>query len=613
MAFGVPWGTSFYSGGGASSLVPSRYHVAIGGRPYRLDTSDGPGWARDDIPVQRAQADTNDNPSEATLSTEGLWRRTVQSWHLGSGQEFYDRAESSPFRFDTSTGIDPWTRYRLGLLHDTARTLTTTEDGLYLAVAAGRLYVTDGQVVRFTTDGATWTAVTGNPMETALSITTDGSTVYVAYGPSGVYAIDAAGTAMASFATGTASAVGYAKGRLLVLETSGSSPRVFNVTATGAVTDGTLLLTVPDLVVPPGQWTAEGGSSLYLIGAVGDKTRIWRTAVKDDGTELDLPVVAGVLPDGQLARSIVAYQNTVVTVGTDDRVFVLTISDGDGNLTTVGNFEVEGPCYAFEPQDRYVWYGGQADATLGRIDLASDVTDEAGNFTPARAADLAADQPGDVRSVATFGGVRVFTVEGQGVYVEDTDPVASGSMAQGFIGFGIGDLKNALYADVRHLPLAPGDSVTVEVAKDGGPYAVAGISAEPGAVSKSVSLGQLLAETVSIRLTLAGNPTVTMVTVRAVPAPKVGERLRLRLQLFHKGEDLGGQPFVLDVPGELAFLRRLRESKTAVTVQLGSESVTAVLDAVTRFTPHSEARATNGSWTGFWNGTADLDFKIVTM
>lgn len=611
MGFGVPWGTPFYSGGGTSTLVPGSYPVAIAGRPFLLDTKEAPGgWQAGDIPVQRGQTDTSADPSEATLSTEDLWRRTRQSWHEGAGQEWADRPESSPFRYHTSTDVDPWTRYELSLLNDTTRTLTSGGSEPNLAVAGGRVYVTDGQVVQYTTDGTTWTAITGNPAQTARSIASDGANVYVAYGTSGVYTVASGGAAMTSYATGTALAVGYAKGRLLVAEGATAATRVYNVTATGVITDGNLLLTLTGLTIPAGQWTAESGPALYFIGTIGDQTRIWRTAVKPDGTALDAPVIAGNLPDGQLARSVLGYLNEIVLVGTDDHVWLFT-PDGNGNLTRHGRVEAEGPVYAFEPQDRYVWYGGHADATLGRLDLHTNVAeDNSSDFIPASASDLTAELSGAVRSVATLGERRLFTVSGRGVYLEGTSPVASGTLDLGAIGFGIGDLKNVLYADVRYEPLTSTDSVLVEASGDDGPWETAGLLSVVNSVSGTVGLGQLLAERVSLRLTLTGDPVVTAVTLRASPAPSIGERIRLWLRLFAVMEDLGGNTVTTNPKAQREWLRSLRDTQEAVTVQIGDEDFVGIVERLVQWTPESRALNANNSWD-YWNGVQVVDIKRV--
>lgn len=615
MSWGSSWGTPFHGGGGTSSLVPTRRHVAIAGMGFMLDTSDGPGWALEDIPVQRAQADTEADPSEATLNTEGLWRRTRQSWHLGAGQQYADRPESSPYRYDTSSGVDPWTRYRLSPLPATDLSLSSAT-AKHLVVAGTRAFVTDGSAVRVTSDGITWIAITGTPGDVALSIATDGSAVYVAYGAGGVYVIAPGATAATSFATGTASAVAYVKGRLLVVESATADPRVYNVTAAGAITAGNLLLTVPGASFDTGQWASGGPNALYVVAVVGDQTRIWRTAVKQDGTALDVPVIAGELPDGQLGRAIQGYLGSVVTVGATDtgtgegKVWVLDYADANGSLVVRGSVDTDLTPYAFEPQDRFIWYGGSS-GTLNRMDLATNVAEDTSAFIPAHAEDISAGVSGHVHSVVTFGGKRMFTVLGQGVFYESADLVSSGTLETGIIGFGIGDLKNALFADVRHLPLEAGDSVMVEVAEDEGNYVVAGLSTTVGSVSSVANLGQRLAETIRLRVTLSGGATLTMLTVRAVPAPGVGEKLRLRIQMFFRQKDLRGQDFYTNVPAVLDYLRSLRAGRTNVLVQLGSQNIRGIVDRLVRFTPHSEARGDTGDWLGYWNGTLDVDVTRV--
>lgn len=618
MGFGEPFGSPFYSGGGASVLVPSQFDAAIAGQPFMLDpTVDNAGWWTGDIPVQRAQADTQGDPSEATLNSEALWRRSRRSYTNGRGQEFADRQESDPLRFHESTGVDPWTENRLSLLPGTDLSLAAA-GATYLAVTTGRLYVLDGQTVRYTTDGVTWTAITGTPASAALGIAADGSTVYIAYGANGVYTIAAGAAAAVSYATGTASHVAYVKGRLLVL-VGGASTLVYNVTAAGAVTSGNLLLTVPDAQPPQtNQWAAEGPNALYCALQVGDKTRLWRTAVKADGFDLDPPVVAGEIPDGQLVRSLQGYLGSAFLVGADSsqadggKVWVCDYANTSGDLVVRGSVDTDLAPRAMEPQDRFVWFGGFS-GTLGRMDLATNVAKDPAAFIPGHALDLDSGTSGHVYSVVTFQGLRFFVVFGHGVYAESAERVASGALETGLFGFGIGDLKNALYADVRHLPLASGDSIAVEVAADGGAWQAVGASDAVGSVSKTLGLGQVVAETIDLRLTLTGNPTLTLVTVRAVPAPKVGERTRLRVRCWRHMDDGNGQPVVadnsvlLDAPTFLDFVRNLRERRPAVIIQLGSEPFIGIIDGLVRFTPGPKALGDDDAWLGWWNGVADLD------
>lgn len=609
MRFGSPWGTAFYTGGGTSSLVPSRFPFALAGRGYLLDErADRPGAENGDLPVQREQTDDRAEPGEATLSTQGYWRRTVETWEHGAGQEDYDRRDSDPKRFSASSGIDPWERYEISLLPAVTQARASANTNLRMAVAGDRLYLADGNTLRFTTDLAAWTTVTGTPAAAATSIASDGSTVYVGYGASGIYTVAAGATAATSYATGTVSAVAYAKGRLLAVETSGASPRVYNVTATGAVTAGNLLLTVPGATFEPGQWAAEGPSAIYLAAFVGDKTRLWRTSVKPDGTALDVPIIAGQLPDGQTVRAIADYLGSLLLLGTDDRVWVGEY-DGAGNVVQRGNIVNNAPVRAFEHQDRYVWYS-RGDGLLGRIDVATNVTDDA--YQPAAAADLSAGVTGAVLSAATYLGRRVFTVSGQGVYAETTARVASGTLETGRVRFGIGDVKNMLCVDVRHRALPVGASVTVEARHDDGEWVRLGVSADTGATVRSLDLGQGRAEAVELRLTLAGGAVVTGLTLRALPAPPVGELWRFHVRLYNRDTDMAGGTVGFDSAAERAYLKLLRTARTAVTVQHGVETFTGVVDSLPGWRPEAKAYDDNGAWTGRWNGVQEVIVRSLT-
>lgn len=623
MSFGDPWGSPFYSGGAVSSLVPSLYHLAIAGVPFMIDRRSGEGASQQaDIPIQRAQADTSADPSEATLTTESLWRRTVHSWAHGGGQRNYDRPTSDPERFDVSAGVDPSTRDRLTLLPDVEQVFTGT--GYFLAVVDGYLFASDGDTLRFTADMVTWTPVTGTPAATQITgLVSDGHTVYVGYGAGGLWTVAHGASTATLYSTGTVGGVAYVKGRLLVQETSVSgSPRVYNVVASGgAVTAGTLLLTVPGGTFQPGQWATEGPSAIYIAAAVGDRTRIWRTSVKQDGTALDAPVIAGDLPDGQQALSIQGYLGSVVLVGASGvtdadasghKVWVLGIADNAGNLNTLGHVDTAYPVLSFEPQDRFVWCG--AGGALTRLDLSVNVATKPGDFVPGSAADLTspwAPYGLYVPAVVTFAGRRVFTVSGAGAWVESvTDKVASGFVETGQITFGLGDLKNVLFADVRFERLADGDAVTVEVSKDGGPFALAGTLATPGTTSGTVSLGQLLCTTVNLRLTLAGDPAVTGLTVRAAPAPVIGRRWRFPLLAWRVVTLVTGGEATQDVPSLREFLHGLSRGRTKVTVQHGTTTFSGIVDRVA-WTEETPALADDNSWVGWWNGKLDVDIDEV--
>jgi hypothetical protein len=191
MRFGSRLTSSFYSGAALSSLVPGVYPVSLNGRPYMLD--DSKPFVQRTVPLLRQQADASASPGEASINPEDLWRRSVESWHHGAGQTSYDRADSDPFRFRSSKGVDVWTQHALSLLPGTGQELASANTNLQLAVAGTRLYALDGTALKFTTDvasagAATWTAVTGMPGAAGTSIASDGFNVWTANAANGVYA-----------------------------------------------------------------------------------------------------------------------------------------------------------------------------------------------------------------------------------------------------------------------------------------------------------------------------------------------------------------------------------------------------------------------------------------
>lgn len=613
MSYGDPWGTPFYSGGGGSPDVPGRFPVAIAGRAYAIDEKEG--ITEGDLPVQRAQADTQEEPGEGTLSTDGLWRRTVETFHHGAGQVHYDRREADPARFRSSKGLDPWTKYRLSLLPDVDNTTAGTAV-IALAVANNRLYAlsTSAPFLRYTTDGSTWTTVTGLPATAPLSMATDGFHVWTAHQAAGIYQHDANTSTASSYAAGTVSRVGYVRGRLM----ASSLNLLYNVTSAALPAP---LYTHPNSAF---RWQgfAEGPGQIYAFGSAastGDRALVYRTAIKPDGTALDIPVVAARIPPGEFVYAMGEEQGLgVLGLSTGWKPFLIA---DDGDLILGSTVQTDNEVQALAFQGRFVWFGWTnydgVSTGLGRIDMSTDTaagTSRDGSVpVPAYASDLMATGQGQVLAVAEWFGRRVFAVSGLGVFIEadDGSKVASGVIDLGLIGWGIGDAKNALYADVRHLPLVSGDSVALEASKDGGAFATVGDSSAAGTVSATIQLGQLLAETVGARLTLTGDPTLTMATFRAAPAPSIGELVRLPLKLFRRVEDHLGAPHVFDVAAERRHLRALRQARTAVAVQLGSESFVGIIDRLEQFVTESMAYDDDGTWLGWWNGVQWLVIKRV--
>lgn len=587
MSLAIPFSTPWFTGD--STGDDARWDVMIGGHGYMVDRNNLEQYGRQTVPMIRQQSDTSDKPAEASLNPAGLWRRSVESWDHGAGQDWLDKPDSDPRRFNTSKGVNPWTKYGLTLLPAASLIETSTDTNLFLATASGRLYMSEGQNIRVTGVGdATFGNATGEPAAAVTSLTSDGTTAYAAFaGTAGIYT--ATGTVFAAHVTTlNYTLVRYAMGRLI-----GAVGNVlYNPIAAGASPGA--LYTHPNTAWT---WTdaTEGRGHIYLSGYSGDVSMIYRTAIKADGTALDIPVVAGRFPEGEIARSVTGYLGYLV-IGTDKGVR-FAISDDAGNLTIGSLIETASPVYAAEGQDRFVWYGlTNYDATstgLGRLDLTTFTND----LTPAYASDLMASGQGTVQSVVTYGNRRWFTVSGLGAYQEQTTKVASGTVTSGRITYGIPDTKTAVEVDVRHDPLPAAASVTLSMSIDAGTAVVLGTSQLDGAsvsAQDAFSINQSRGTFFEITASIAGDMTLRRVTLRADPAAERTTMYQVPL-LFHERLTLPGEvETAFDVDVEFAYLTDLLTTRQVVNYQETDDTFRVVLeDYVWR--PYER---TDRFWTG---------------
>lgn len=604
MPFGTGLAPPFYTG--ASTSSDERFDVAIGGHGYMIDTAymrdsqslSSLGFGRDTVSMIRQQADTANKPGEASLNPEGLWRRSLESWHHGAGQTWYDKPDSDSFRFRASKGVDPWTKYALTLLPDTTQAASSANTNLALAVASGRLYMIDGTGVKVTGVGnTTFAAATGLPAGSPTSITSDGTSVYVSYAsPAGNGVWASSGTAFTQYVTtgGDTPLVRYVKGRLLAFSAS-----IYNPITTGAYPAA---LWTPS---PTITWVdaTEGPNHIFIAGYRADQSWVYKTAVKQDGTALDVPTVAATLPDGEIVRSLQGYLGFVI-IGTDKGVRFAT-PDGNGNLTLGSVIPTSSPVLCAEGQDRFVWYGlTNYDLTstgLGRLDL-QNFTD---NDTPAWASDLMATGQGSVTSVVTYIGKRVFTVSGLGCYIESGSKVPTGTIDSGRITYGIPDNKTAIVLEVRHDPLPVSAQVTLAVAIDSGSPVVAGVSSLTGtSVSPpdAFELNQARGTYFEITSTLAGALTLRRVTMQADPSATRTVIYQVPVLLFDT-INIGPVQTHMDVQAEFSYLIELFESRQVVNYQEANDTYRVVVDDFTWKPDHRAA--------DFWNGTLVLRLKGV--
>jgi hypothetical protein len=441
---------------------------------------------------------------------------------------------------------------------------------------AGYLYRADGTEVYWSTsiDVPVWTAAdiqAGDAAQSVKSITSDGNYLYAALGSNGLHRTLRGAAVSAEYSALSCTLVRYVNGRLM----AANGQAIYNVTASGAAPSA--LYTHPNTDFT---WVdfAGGPSHIYAAGYSGDKSLVYRTAVLPDGTALDIPTVAGELPDGEIVRSIKEYLS-YLCVGTDKGVRFAAIQD-DGSLLIGGLIETNSPVRCFEGQERFVWFGWEnydgGSTGLGRMDLS--VFTEA--LRPAYASDLMYTSQGQVLSVVTFAGRQVFAVSGVGFVAGTADKVASGSLDSGLITFGMADKKIAANIDLRHEALPAGGSIDVWLSADDADFELLGSSDVEGATYRVIPALQTDGERFELRLVLnratltTAASALSRITFEANPAPGRGEFFSVPLLLFEYVETGAGGEYV-DVATEYQTLVDLEASGLPFTYTdaLGTETV----------------------------------------
>lgn len=602
----------YYTGGSISSLVPAVWPIAINGRPYMLDTLPETFYVRwnvETIPLLRQQADQSDAPAEQSLNPSGFWRRAQDSFHHGAGQVFRDRDKNADaYRYRASKGIDVWTRYQCSLLPDTDQKVSTSNTNLKVVSAGARLYLCDGTAVKYTTDVTVDTpslsTVTGTSGQSVTGLASDGFNIYIASGTGGIYLTDTASTAASSWVTGTvAGPIAYVKGRVM----AANANSIYNPTTSGALP--TALFTHGNTAFT---WVgfAEGTANIYAAGYAGDKSLIYRIAVKPDATTLDAPIVAGELPDGEVVASIGGYLGFVF-LGTSRGVRFCEV-DGQGNLTIGPVIETGNPVLAFEPQDRFMWFGWTAydsvSTGLGRIDLTQFVdTDQ-----PAYASDLMCTGSGAITSIASFQDLRVFAVSGAGIYAETSTLVTSGTLTTGESGFGLPDPKTAIFVHTDTEPLS--GSLQVELAGSDGAFVVVGTESDLLSTTDNFPANNLSSERFEVRITLTqanatSGPTFLRWTLKVIPTTADGpaELFHIPIMLYPTVR-IRGLDYPVDVEFERKVISDLRATRQVVEYQQFNTTYTGIVVDFKEY-PYGLVDAPDGRWS--LKSTLLVDFQRV--
>jgi hypothetical protein len=587
-------GGAFYSGGSITALVPFVFPVAINGRSYIVDSKSGEFTRQYDDRV-RDSVDQSAEPGEASINSQGLWRRSQSSWHYGAGQERSDTADAEPYRFNTSKGVDVWTNGTLSLLKDTTQILSDAAATLQSIVAGTRLYVASGgDVTYYTSLAASPVSCTAEPGGNVGSMTTDGYNVWVSFAANGIHYTNTSTGVFSSYITGTGTftKIKYTKGRLM----AAAGATIYNFITGGG--PGAGLFTHGN-----NNWSwvgfAGGQNHIYAAGYSGQTSLIYKTTIKTDGTALDAPTVAAELPEGEIVTALDSYLGYVL-IGTTTG-FRFASSDTNGNLVVGPLIEV-GQVDAFASQGRFVWFSYKnIDATstgIGRMDIGTQIATN----QPAWASDLMVTAQGAVPSISLYGTRPVFTVTGSGVYCEHaTNLVASGTLETGLYRWGVIDQKLVPKWDMHTEALA--GTVVLSANPDLTGYATVGTASIPGESSFSFNGSESYLYDVEVKLTLSraanntSGPKVNHWMGRAYVAPLRSEIFSVPV-LLHKQLSVRGIDYFFDVEAELAALRALVSDPSVIIYQDGANTYSVIVENLQWKPMDSSQIATGWSWDG---------------
>ena len=574
----------FFTGTGTTQLVPDIFPIAINGRPYLVDEKSGE-FTRGFEPRVRDSVDQSTAPGEAAINPQGLWRRGEVSWHYGAGQRYADTAEAQDYRFYSSKGVNPWTKGQATLLNAVKESLNSANTNLLLAVTDTRVYVVDGQDLKYTTDpfasSPTWTTATGLPAgHTPRDMATDGTNIYLTYpGTNSSHALwkyTAAGVASNVAYGHELYYVDFVKGNLMV---SGDS-------AVGNATD---LYYNPsgniggdDYTHPIATWNwlsfAAGQSAIYAAGYAGTRGAIYKITITAAGV-LDQPVVALELPSGEVPKVIYGYLGAIL-IGTNKGVRY-AVADANSNLTTGALIPTSGDVVSFTADEKYVWFNWSnydgVSTGLGRLDLSTFI---AAN-TPAHATDLMHTSTSNVLACATFNNKRLFSISGDGIYVEDSaNLAASGEIVTGTYRWGIPDRKFVAKFDVRSTPLV--GTITPSISLDSATYLDLTIHENAGTTEHVATGPQTKFIEAKFKLTLArasatSGPTLTRWMARAYASPARSQVFRVPI-LMHHHLRVKDVEYYFDVETELNYLRDLVTNPRVINYQENTESYSVIIE-----------------------------------
>jgi hypothetical protein len=444
-------------------LNAEAYDIAINQFPFFVASSDETPYRRESAQYKREQIDQTTEPGEQSFT--GWWFRSQSSFHLGAGARFFEpvQDENLRFRFNTSEGVDIWTRGQLTLLKDTFSALQSSTKALIIGANDGSddclVAAVDDELIKITVTGdtgttGTYTLVTGHTgSNTFRSITTDGIRYFAACNET-IHRGSIGGTtnddAIYDLTSSTTAVIKYVKQRLfagidnilyeLNPNIAGSGDHTGNALPTG------------HYIHPNSQWIwsdiSESGGAIYAAGYARNNSAIFKITVDANDATLNAATVTAELPVGEQVYALFQYLGYMM-IGTSKGMRVAVVNADTGDLAYGPLiFEASEGVRGFTAKDRFVWAtaGPNSKTGLIRVDLSEQVSPLRFAF----AADLQADSTATTLDVTLLGDRLAFSTEDDGIYIEtEADLVPKGSIQTGFIRYATLENKFFKFLKVR--------------------------------------------------------------------------------------------------------------------------------------------------------------------
>jgi hypothetical protein len=619
----------FYTGSAAQNDVPFRFPVALNGRPYMLDLASNQ-FQRGFEPRLRDSVDQGEVPGEASITPEGMWRRSQVSWHYGAGQRWADGPESIPGRFYQSCGVDVWTDGELKLLPTMSGAESLSGNGV--AISDGtRLYFTYGNTIKYTTSTfGTNTTITSAGAQPVTQAATNGNHTWFAQGTAGLYRAVIGSDAATQVITSTVSRVGFVRNRLLAAH----EHQLYDVTSLAYGSAAALPTALFAHANTSFRWAgfAASGTHIYVGGVSGDRSVIYKITIAAEGTALGAPSVALELPPGEVLTALSDFPGGFILIGTA-RGPRLAQADGTGDLTVGALIDTGSPVRAFFSEGSFVWFTWETNHPskrpgAGRMDLRRFTAP----LTPAYASDTFLTD--DSYATQSFVATSILKYKGKfvlGMYRASNTTIlyTNGNYdSNGYIGFpswletgwfswNIADPKIVTKVDVRADPIVSPDAVEVLVRFDEGngynttfqPCSYAANVGESFLRYQPPQKSSFRSE-FRIELSSGGNiaeqATVRRFNARAFITPPRSQVIRLPILLHHR-INVDGLELDQDVQFELLTLRSLVASPRIVRYQEGFESFFVVVEDLLWIPRHERVQP------GYWDGTAVVTLRTIEL